>query len=280
MMLWAMLAGLCSATFVFAVGRGARWQAARHETRLADLSARGLADLFLFVSPATLVKWSSLAFGSILLVVLLLTGSVLLAAPAALATWMLPPAVVRVLRRRRLRTIALQFPDGLDALAMALRSGLSITQAIAVVAEQQPAPLAQEFALVSRTQRVGLSLDEALANFTRRAPLDEIAMLIVTIRIARETGGTLAEALDRLAATVRRKLALEGKIRALTAQGRIQGIIVALLPPFLMLALLWLQPETMRLLFTTPVGWATLGAIGVLECIGYLLIRRIVRIEI
>ena len=193
---------------------------------------------------------------------------------------MLPTAVVRVLRRRRLRTIALQFPDGLDALAMALRSGLSITQAIAVVAEQQPAPLAQEFALVSRTQRVGLSLDEALANFTRRAPLDEIAMLIVTIRIARETGGTLAEALDRLAATVRRKLALEGKIRALTAQGRIQGIIVALLPPFLMLALLWLQPETMRLLFTTPVGWATLGAIGVLECIGYLLIRRIVRIEI
>ncbi len=280
MLVWAGLAALTAMTLVCAVGRGARWHAARHESRLASLSARDLADLFLFIEPATLVRWSAALFVFVLLTTLAFTGSVLLAILVALLTWAVPGVAVRQLRKRRLRKLAQQLPDGVDALAMALRSGLSLNQSMGVLAEQQPAPLAQEFALVNRGQRVGLTLDEALQRFAQRVPLDEIAILIATIRIAYETGGTLAEALDRLAGTIRRKLALEGKIRALTAQGRVQGIIVALLPLVLLVVLLWMQPESMGLLFTSVAGWATLGAIALLECTGYLLIRRIVRIDV
>ncbi|HPF27850.1 MAG TPA: type II secretion system F family protein [Steroidobacteraceae bacterium] len=280
MLVWSALAALAAMLVVHALGRGARWQAVRHENRLAKLSARDLADLFLFIEPAVLVRWSGAAFVLILLTTWTFSGSILLATMVALLTWAVPGAMVSAMRKQRLRKIAQQLPDGIDALAMALRSGLGLNQSLSVLAEQQPAPLSQEIALVSRGQRLGLTLDETLQRFAHRVPLDEIAMLSATIRIAHESGGTLAESLDRLADTVRRKLALEGKIRALTAQGRIQGIIVALLPLALLAVLLWMQPESMRLLFTSVAGWATLGAIIVLECTGYLLIRRIVRIDV
>ncbi|MBK6598272.1 MAG: type II secretion system F family protein [Proteobacteria bacterium] len=277
---WALLTALAVIVAAYSLVRGARRQAARHESRLVGLSAHEFADLFLFIEPAALVKWSSALFVAVLALAFWLTDLAVLAMLLAVGTWFVPGLTVRWLRKQRQQRIARQFPDGVDALAMALRSGLSLNQAISVLAEQQPAPLGQEFALVSRRQRVGISLDEALQAFAGRVPLDESEMLVATVRIARETGGTLAESLDRLAATLRRKLALQDKIRALTAQGRIQGIIVALLPPFLMVVLLWLQPASMWPLFTTAVGWMTLIVIGLLELLGIFLIRRIVRIEI
>lgn len=276
----ALAAATAAALAVVILGRAARGEVARHETRLQDLSRRRLADLFLFVSPETLVRGNALAFVVVLAVCTLLTGSPLVAVPVALATTLMPFVAVRWLRQRRLNQLVQQLPDALDSLAMSLRAGAGLPQALAQLAQQQPVPISQEFALVVREQHVGRSIDEALLGMTRRVPLQEWEMLVTTVRIARETGGGLAEALDRLASTLRRRLALEGKIRALTAQGRIQGVIVALLPLVIMLALYWLQPESMQALFTTPMGWVTLAVVAALELLGYWLIRRIVDIRI
>jgi tight adherence protein B len=110
--------------------------------------------------------------------------------------------------------------------------------------------------------------------------VEEVALLSSALRVARETGGNLAEALERLATTLRDKLTIEGKIRALTAQGKLQGIVVGLLPIALMTVLFHMEPEAMAPLFHTWYGWATLAVIGVLEIVGALIIRKIVNIDV
>jgi tight adherence protein B len=277
---YASAAALAVAGGVVAIGRGLRRQAARHETLLVDRTARDLASLFLFVDPSVLVRVSAAAFVAVLLLALVLTQSVVVAIALAGATWAVPSFVVRWLRRKRLDQLLHQLPDALDAWAMSLRSGLSVSQAIAQLASQQPAPLGQELTMMSREQRVGVPLDSALQGLAARVPLSEFALLATTVRVARESGGSLAEALDRLSANLRRKLAMHDKIRALTAQGRIQGVVVAALPLLVMAALFWLQPDAMQPLVTTPAGWGTLGAVVGLEVLGYWLIRRIVNIEV
>jgi tight adherence protein B len=280
MIAYAAFAALAAAALVYALGHTATSQAARYEIELTRLSQRDFAQLFLFVEPKSLVRMSAAVFAVVLGVVWATSGSVAMASVAALATWVLPFVLVRWLRARRNRLILKQLPDALDAWSMSLRSGMALNQAIAQLANQQPAPIGQEFALVNREQKLGRPLDEAMQSLAVRVPLREAELLVTTVRIARETGGGLAESLDRLADSVRRKLTMEGKIRALTAQGKIQGIVVAALPVVVLLSLHWLQPETMRLMWSTPIGWATAGVIVVLEIVGFLLIRRIVRIDI
>lgn len=278
--IYALAAAAAVACTVLVLGRELRQVAVRHEARLIELSAKDFANLFLFVDAATLVRASAYAFVAMLALGLMLTQSVPAAVAAAAATWAIPSAVVRILRRRRLERVLRQLPDALDAWAMSLRSGMAAQQAIAQLAQQQPPPLSQEFMVMSREQRVGVSLDRAMHALVERVPLPEIALLATTVRVARESGGSLAESLDRLASNLRRKLAMQDKIRALTAQGRIQGLVVAGLPLVVMSALWWLQPRAMQPLLSTAAGWATLGAIAALETLGYCLIRRIVRIEV
>jgi tight adherence protein B len=277
---YALASAIAVACGVITVGRELRQHAARHEAYLIDLSTRDLASLFLFVGTATLVRASAVAFIAVLSLTLALTGRVTIAVAAAACTWLLPSLLVRALRRRRLSRLLRQLPDALDAWAMSLRAGMAVNQAIAQIAQQLPPPLCQEFLVLSRENRVGVTLDRTLQGFAERVPLPEVALLVTTVRVAREAGGSLAESLDRLAVNLRRKLALQDKIRALTAQGRIQGIVVAALPIVVMLALFWLQPQSMEPLLTTATGWATLGVIAGLEVLGYYLIRRIVSIEV
>lgn len=131
-----------------------------------------------------------------------------------------------------------------------------------------------------REQRLGVSLDDALEGLSRRVPLQSMTLAVSAMRIAAETGGGLAEALERAAHTLRSKLAMEGKIRALTSQGKLQAIVVGLLPLGMLLALMKLEPADMGLLFTTHMGWGTLAVIVVLEFLGVLLIRKIVAIDV
>jgi tight adherence protein B len=185
-----------------------------------------------------------------------------------------------MLRKKRQFKLVRQMPDGIASLSGALRAGLSLPQALATLAEQQPKPFCQEFELVVRKQRLGMPLDQALTELEARVPGTEMSMFVTAVRIAREMGGNLSESLERLADTLRRKLAMEDKILALTSQGKMQGWIVGLLPVFLALVLTFMEPEAMKPLFTTWVGYGVIAAVAVLEFIGALLIRKIVNIEV
>lgn len=243
--------------------------------------ARGnLADLFIFVEPRRLWLMTLAAVVVMPSLVLMITGNPVLALIVAVIVMAGPQAMLKVLRKRRHHKLARQMPDGLASLAGALRAGLSLPQALASLAEQQPAPFCQEFELVVRKQRLGMPLDQALAELEARVPGNEVSMFVTAVRIARELGGNLSESLERLADTLRRKLAMEDKIVALTSQGKIQGWIVGLLPIFLAGVLYVMEPEAMRPLFTTTIGYVVLGAVAVLELIGFVVIRKIVSIEV
>ena len=165
-------------------------------------------------------------------------------------------------------------------LAGGLKAGVSLSQAVQQLVLESRPPISQEFELVLREQRLGVSMDEALEGVNRRVPLQSMTLTVSAMRIASETGGQLAETLERAAQTLRQKLAMEGKIRALTSQGKLQAWVVGALPLFLMLVLNQMEPAAMNLMFTTRAGWATLVVIGLLEFFGVLVIRKIVDIDV
>jgi tight adherence protein B len=265
---------------VIVFSRALSASATNYQESFVSIARGSLADMFVFVDPGRLLAINGAAFVLLPIVVYLLTENPVFAVGVAVLVLFGPKLAYTRFRNKRNAKLARQLPDGLAALAGNLRAGLSLPQALGNLAQQQPKPLSQEFELITRKQRLGMPLDQALAELEQRVPGKEFALFVTSVRIARELGGNLSESLDRLADTIRRKLAMEDKIDALTSQGKIQGIIVGLLPLGLMWVLSSMEPEAMNPLFTTPIGWAVLGVIGLLELVGFLLIRKIVRIDV
>jgi tight adherence protein B len=239
-----------------------------------------LRELFLFMDPARLY---ALNVGLMLLVgavVWLSTRSALLGAGFAFVAGFVPWWIFRWMRARRLLKIEDQLPDALLILAGALKAGVSLTSGISQLVREAPPPISQDFDLMLREQRLGVALDDALENLNRRIPTQSMTLVVSAMRIASQTGGGLAEALERASHTVRSKLAMEGKIRALTAQGKLQAWIVGALPLGLMFVLAKMEPEAMSLLWTTRIGFAAIIVIALLEFFGIMLIRKIVSIDV
>lgn len=261
------------------------WELTRRwSVRQAGL-ARGLArdDLaanFVFIDPERLARVSAWLLALLPLLALLLDAHVAVIAFALLLWVLAPRAAGRWLRRARARELQGQLPAAADALAAQLRAGLGLGQALGVLAAHQPAPLAQELALLLRRHRLGVTLDAALEEWPRRVSSADLVLFVSALRVSRELGSGLAEALERLGDTLRRRHMLEDRLRALTAQGRIQGIVVSLLPLALLAVLAWLEPQATQQFFTTPQGLSALGLIIVLEAVGWWLIRRIVNIDV
>lgn len=239
-----------------------------------------LRQFFLFIDPA--LVWGASVVGAVGVAAcaLLLTGSLLLAGLLALACLPVPAGVLRHLRRRRAERFDGQLPDALMALAAALRAGAAPPSALRHLATDAEPPLSQEFALVLREQRLGVSLDQALQNLAQRLPTEATILSVAALRIATDTGGNLAEALERVAATVRARLHMHGRIDALTAQGRLQAWIVGALPMFLLFVLSWLEPAVMLRIWQEPLGWGVLLLVALLEVVGIWWVRRIVSIDV
>lgn len=253
---------------------------ARYRAVFTERAHFSLRELFLFVEPGRLFV---LNIGAIALMAALAgvaARSLGVAAAAAALTAVMPRVVLKLLRARRLDAMEQQLPDALLMLAGGMKAGVSLTQAIQQLVIESRPPISQEFDLMLREQRLGVALDEALGNLNRRVPLQSVTLAVSAMRIATETGGQLAETLERASQTLRSKLAMEGKIRALTSQGKLQAWVVGALPLVLIIVLRKMEPEAMGLMFTTQVGWATLVVIGLLEFFGVLIIRKIVNIDV
>lgn len=278
--LWVALAcALAAVLGAVILMRSLRWGSIRHQERLAHLSEVGFAGMFLFLDRKTFLRLNALTalIAPLLVAVLLGWGAGLV----TLGLVILAPSMgFRILSQRRRASLQRQLPDAAAALATALRGGLSLSQCLEQVVRYQPQPISQEFSLMMREHRLGVPLDRALDAMADRIQLRDFDLLVSTLAIARELGSGLAEALERYAQSVRRRLSLEDRIRALTAQGRLQGIVMGLLPLILAAALTFVDPVWMRPLLTTPAGWATVAVIVVLEFLGFLLIRKIIDIRI
>ncbi len=209
-----------------------------------------------------------------------LTGSWWLAVPVFFGLAALPRLLYAWMRQRRMLRFEQQLPDALMMMSGGMRAGVGLSSAISQVVAEAPAPVGQEFSLLLREQRMGVTLEQSLTNLARRMPTQTTALVVSAMRIAAETGGGLAETLERTASTIRSRLQMEGKIRALTAQGKLQAIVVGLLPVALMLVLNAMEPQAMALLWHSRLGWATLAVLAVLEIMGIYVIRKIIDIDV
>jgi tight adherence protein B len=271
---------VCAALIFWLAVRAVSTGVTRYREHFTENAKMNLERMFLFIDSSQLLTLNALVCVAAALFALLLTGSWIVAAIAVGLAALAPRLMLKMFLWRRNEGLRKQLPDAAMLMAGALRAGASVPTALNQMASEIRPPISQEFELFMREQRLGVSFEQALDNLEVRIPLEDMALFGSAMRVSRETGGNLAETLERLADTLRQKLTIEGKIRALTAQGKLQGIIVGLLPFALMAVLMKMEPAAMSKLFTTWYGIAVIGFIVVMEVIGGLLIKKIVTIDI
>jgi tight adherence protein B len=183
-------------------------------------------------------------------------------------------------RKRRLKHFSQQLPDALDTLARSLRAGQSLASGISSIASEIPAPLGKEFERIFEEQNLGIPLEEALESLTERVPNLDLKFFVTAVILQRQTGGDLAEILDKIGGLTRERFQIWGQIQALTGEGRLSGIVLLALPVVLFLAVYQLNPEYVMLLFTDPMGKKMLITAIFLQVLGALVIRKIVNIKV
>ncbi len=241
---------------------------------------RRFARQFVFVDVDRMFLLTLAGAAVAALAVYLLSRSVWAASGVAVMMLFLPRTAGCVLNHRRQRQVQTSLPDSLQQLASAMRAGATLTTATEHFVRDSEGPLGQELSLVLREQRLGEPVERSWRNMAARNPGEAMELVVAAVLVARESGGNLAEIFDTLAQTLREKQAMDGKVRALTSQGKLQGWIVGLLPVLMIGALSLLEPQAMKPLFSSVMGWSVLLLMGVLELIGMLMIRKIVMVDV
>jgi tight adherence protein B len=183
-------------------------------------------------------------------------------------------------RRSRLKKFAGQLPDALELVARALRAGHSLAAGLHVVAEEMPPPVAKEFGRVYEEQNLGIPLEEALRAITERVPNLDLRFFVTSVAIQRQTGGDLAEILDKIGHVIRERYKILGQVKALTAEGRLSGLVLIALPFGLFLMMLHTKPDYISLLWTDPLGIKMSIFALVLQVLGAYAIKKIVDIKV
>lgn len=199
---------------------------------------------------------------------------------SAFAGLVIPNFILKQLEASRRRKFAGQLVDALMLLSGSLKAGLSLTQAFEALVEEMPAPISQEFALVVRQNRMGIPLEDCLERLKRRMQCEELDMIVTVILVARETGGDITAVFSNLVLTIRERSRLLGKVRALCAQGNLQGKIMMLLPILFGYSVYKMDPHFIETLINDPQGRILFGYAVISEIIGIFLISRMSKVEI
>jgi tight adherence protein B len=191
-----------------------------------------------------------------------------------------PAVMVKVKRQRRFNKFEEHFPEGLDLMSRALKAGHAFSTGLKMVADEMPEPVGPEFRKTFDEQNFGLPLKDSLSNLIERMPLLDVRFFATAVLIQRDTGGNLAEILENLASVVRERFKILRQVRVYTAHGRMTGYVLLALPAALAIALSFINPDHMNLLFREQIGQTLLGVAAVMQFVGYMWIRQIVKIEV
>lgn len=192
----------------------------------------------------------------------------------------LPLGYVWFVRKRRLKRFAKQLPEALDLITQALRAGQSLPAGIQLVAEQMQDPLGPEFKRCYEQQNLGVALEDSLNGMTDRIPNLDLQFFATSVMLQRQTGGDLAEILNKIAKLIRERLQIWGQIQSLTGEGRLSGIVLLALPPALFLVMLNLNYSYVMMLFEDPLGQKMLGVGIVMQLLGAVAIKKIITIKV
>jgi len=265
---------------------------ARQETRMPRLNAllsgvqigqrmqRFVKASAMAVSLAELLMMS-LALGAFGLLLPELFGKPpIFGAALGLALSLLPWWRVVVRRRARVERIERQLPEALDLMGRAMRAGHAFPSAVKMVADELPDPLGRDFRILFDEMNYGVSTNDALAHLAERVPVPDVSYFVVAVLIQRESGGNLAELLDKISAIVRDRLKLLGEVRTLSAEGKLSAIILTALPFGVALVVNLVNPTFMDILWTDPTGLRMVGAACFMMLLGILWMRSIIRIRV
>ena len=264
----------------FILGKKVQKFADDYKQTFTSTATTNMSDMFMTVDPNQLFMMNIMAIIILPILAFIITRDI----PATVAMLglilFLPTIVYRQMRKQRLKRFEAQMPDGLAMISGAMRAGASLNIALESLVKEQPAPLSQEFELFLKEQRLGVEFEVSLKKMEERIPISDFSMLVTALLINREVGGNLAETMETLGETLRRKAMMEGKIESLTAQGKLQGIVMTGLPVLLGVLLNFMEPEAMSKLWTTTIGWVVLTIIIVMEALGYFMISKITSIDV
>jgi tight adherence protein B len=183
-------------------------------------------------------------------------------------------------RKRRLKAFAAQLPDALEMLSRSLRAGQSMAFGFNLVASEMPPPVSKEFGRVFEEQNLGVPMDSSLNAMAERIPNLDLKFFVTAMILQRQTGGDLAEILDKIGNLIRERFRIWGMIQSLTGEGRLSGVVLLALPFVLFVAVYQLNPEYLMKLFTDPMGTKMLAVAVIMQVLGALLIRKIVNIKV
>ncbi|MFP2960524.1 type II secretion system F family protein [Myxococcus sp. 1LA] len=251
----------------------------QYQERYVAKSMNDLSDMFLFIDPRQMLILN-IACMCLLGILSYIIFNPIMAVVATVFGFFLPMLMVKHYRKRRIKKFNVQLVDALQAMANAFKAGLTFPQAIEHVAREALPPLSQEFGLFVKEVKLGVPLEEALINMGRRVGSDDLELVVVSTNIARQLGGNMAEMFETISTVIRERFRLEGKIDALTSQGKLQGWIVAAMPGVLGMVLNYMRPDLMEPMMDHIFGWILVIIIAIMEVMGILIIRRIVNIDI
>ena len=188
--------------------------------------------------------------------------------------------LARYLDGRRREAFNAQLPEALATMSNALRAGFSMAQAFDSVVDQGEVPMSEEFAILQRQLRVGMSFEDALESLSQRVGSDDLTLVTTAILISRKTGGNVTEIFDKISDTIRARMRIQRKIKSLTAQGRLQGVVVSLMPILLGAVMAAIRPGLMLPFLASATGVVAVAATVALVAAGWLMIRKIIRIDV
>jgi tight adherence protein B len=251
----------------------------QYQERYVVKSMNDLSDMFLFIDARQMLvlNIASMCLLGILSYIIL---NPILCVGATILGFFAPMLLVKYYRKRRIKQFNVQLVDALQAMANAFKAGLTFLQAIEHVSREAQAPLSQEFGLFVKEVKLGVPLEEALINMGRRVGSDDLELVVVATNIARQLGGNMAEMFETISNVIRERFRLEGKIGALTAQGKMQGWVVAAMPAVLGVVLNYMRPDLMEPMMNHFFGYTLVMIIFIMEVLGVIIIWRIVNIDI
>jgi tight adherence protein B len=251
----------------------------QYQERYVVKSMNDLSDMFLFIDSRQMLVLD-IASMCLMCIVSYILFNPILAVAATIFGFFVPMMLVKYYRKQRIKKFNVQLVDALQAMANAFKAGLTFPQAIEHVAREAQPPLSQEFGLFVKEVKLGVPLEEALVNMGRRVGSEDLELVVVATNIARQLGGNMAEMFETISNVIRERFRLEGKIDALTAQGRLQGWVVAAMPPILGMVMNAMRPDLMEPMMNDVFGYVMVAVIAIMEMLGIFIIRRIVNIDI
>jgi len=254
------------------------WQS--YEERYVKGAERTLDAMYLTMPLQHLIY---LSFASCLVIGLmagLVFGSLAWGMILGVIGFTFPPIAIRVLKKRRDMKFRVQLVDALMNVSNALRAGFSLHQAFDLVQREMANPISQEFRLVNQELRFGVTMEDALAHLHDRMPSEDLDLVVTAITISRNVGGNLTEVFENIAQTLRSRHRLFGKIRALTAQGKLQAVMVCSIPVIFAIAMNIISPQLMHTVYHSVYGWIMIAVIVILQVLGVFTILKIVNIDV